>query len=86
MVDRPATVDNIKVTGPGINSKYCRANTPITFKVDATRCTKGNLDVKMTTDKGIKPHFQTEKSVLKVFPLKIYPVEIFPLKKSFKKI
>lgn len=51
-VDRPAAVNNIKVSGPGINPKYCRANTPITFKVDATQSAKGDLDVKMTTDKG----------------------------------
>ncbi|XP_025198820.1 filamin-A isoform X2 [Melanaphis sacchari] len=51
-VDRPASVNDIKVTGPGINPKYCRANTPITFKVDATKSAKGNLDVKMVTDKG----------------------------------
>ncbi|XP_025412899.1 filamin-A isoform X2 [Sipha flava] len=52
VVDRPATADNIKVSGPGINPKYCRANTPITFKVDATQSAKGNLDVKMSTDRG----------------------------------
>lgn len=51
-VDRPATVDNITVSGPGINPKYCRADTPITFKVDATKSAKGNLDVKILTDKG----------------------------------
>lgn len=52
VVDRPATAENIKVTGPGLNPKYVRANTPMTFKVDATKAAKGNLDVKMTTDKG----------------------------------
>ncbi|VVC42331.1 Hypothetical protein CINCED_3A018391 [Cinara cedri] len=51
-VDRPVTVEDIRVTGPGINPKYCRANTPITFKVDATQTAKGNLDVKISTDKG----------------------------------
>ncbi|KAL4100972.1 hypothetical protein QTP88_020993 [Uroleucon formosanum] len=51
-VDRPATVNDIKVSGPGINPKYCRANTPITFKVDASKSAKGNVDVKMVTDKG----------------------------------
>lgn len=51
-VDRPASVNDIKVSGPGINPKYCRANTPITFKVDATKSAKGNIDVKMVTDKG----------------------------------
>jgi len=56
-VDRPATAaaNNVAVTGPGINPKYCRANTPVTFKVDATRCAgaaNGNVDVKMSTDKG----------------------------------
>lgn len=51
-VDRPATTDNILVSGPGINPKYCRANTPISFNVDATKSAKGNLDVKMSTDKG----------------------------------
>lgn len=51
-VDRPVTVENIVVSGPGINPKYCRANTPITFKVDASQSAKGNLDVKMSTDKG----------------------------------
>jgi filamin len=51
-VDRPVTVNDIKVSGPGINPKYCRANTPITFKVDASKSAKGNVDVKMVTDKG----------------------------------
>jgi len=51
-VDRPASVNDIKVSGPGINPKYCRANTPITFKVDASKSAKGNVDVKMATDKG----------------------------------
>lgn len=52
VVDRPATVNNIAVSGPGVNPKYCRANTPINFKVDASKSAKGNLDVKMLTDKG----------------------------------
>lgn len=52
VVDRPANAENIKVTGPGLNPKYIGANTPMTFKVDATKAAKGNLDVKMTTDKG----------------------------------
>lgn len=61
-VDRPAILNNIKVSGPGINPKYCRANTPITFKVDATQSAKGNLDVKMTTDKGKKIVFSKNDS------------------------
>lgn len=52
VVDRPVAMENIVVSGPGINPKYCRANTPITFKVDASQSAKGNLDVKMSTDKG----------------------------------
>lgn len=56
-VDRSATVDNIRVSGPGINPKYCRANTPITFKVDASQSAKGNVDVKMLTDKGKNTQF-----------------------------
>lgn len=52
VVDRPATAENVKVTGAGLNPKYCRAGMPVTFKVDATKAAKGNLDVKMTTDKG----------------------------------
>lgn len=52
LVDRPASLNNIRVSGPGINPKYVRANTPIHFKVDAAQSPKGNLDVKMTTDRG----------------------------------
>ncbi|XP_008178841.1 filamin-A isoform X2 [Acyrthosiphon pisum] len=51
--DRPATVNDIKVSGPGINPKYIRANTPITFKVDASKSAKGHVDVKMGNDKGV---------------------------------
>jgi len=42
------------VSGPGINPKYIRANTPITFKVDASKSAKGKVDVKMEIDKGKK--------------------------------
>ncbi|XP_060856189.1 filamin-A isoform X2 [Metopolophium dirhodum] len=51
--DRPATTNDIKVSGPGINPKYIRANTPITFKVDASKSAKGHVDVKIGNDKGV---------------------------------
>ncbi|XP_050427022.1 filamin-A isoform X1 [Adelges cooleyi] len=51
-VDRAANANNIVVSGHGLNPKYCRDDTPATFKIDATRAAKGNFDVKMTTDRG----------------------------------
>lgn len=52
--DRPATVNDIKLSGPGINPKYIRDNTPITFKVDASKSAKGKVFVSMENDKGKK--------------------------------
>ncbi|XP_050531190.1 filamin-A isoform X2 [Daktulosphaira vitifoliae] len=51
-VDRIVDANKVIVTGHGLNSKYCRDDTPATFKVDATQSARGHLDVKMTTDRG----------------------------------
>ncbi|CAG0887475.1 unnamed protein product [Cyprideis torosa] len=51
-VDYPVDASKVVISGKGIEPKFCRANVPSEFKVDASKTGKAPMAVEVNTDKG----------------------------------
>ncbi|XP_039299021.1 filamin-A isoform X2 [Nilaparvata lugens] len=54
-VDSPVDSNQVQVYGPGVEPNKCRANVPVTFKVDTTKSGVAPLGVNIRTDRGPLP-------------------------------
>ncbi|XP_075219680.1 filamin A protein cher isoform X2 [Lycorma delicatula] len=54
-VDSPVDSNQIQVYGPGVEPNKCRANVPVSFKVDASKSGKAPLGVNIRTERGPLP-------------------------------
>jgi filamin len=51
-VDKNVDASLVKASGPGLDPRKCRAETPLTFKVDASKSGKAPLAVNIRSDRG----------------------------------
>jgi filamin len=51
-VDKLVDASSVVAYGPGLEPSKCRADVPLSFKVDATKSGKAPVDVKIQSDKG----------------------------------
>lgn len=55
-VDKNIDPKAVKAFGPGIDPVHCRAETPMTFKIDASKSAKAPLAVNLRSDRGPIQH------------------------------